>query len=465
MTSRSRSALVVGAPLVAVATLMLGLRVGAGEAIYAAKVFVAPPGKAAPGGETPLAVQILTYREERGVPETVPMSNLTVIARRDGKESRWTGSSNEDGIAEAALSFEGLGPTSPIAIDVLAAGEREPLATGVFATERPPEWGVAAGERGRVRPSKREGEIAIDVLVEGERLVVGFPTPVWVRTSPPAKLELAPEAGLDVREQQRCGEWTLLSAQAFAHVVGLGVEATADGKKGSWFGALPIAGGAFAALSPRHLPAAEAAAVDILAPNPRSVAYAEIDDEEGRVFAEVLRPSSKRHDEVPGARMTLPPLAPGLHWLVVSGEPRGAERLAGAAIAKPFFVGDAPGVPKGDCELGPWLAQRPAAGFPRRLAIDGIATRGAKNRARHRTGLFIGLVALFAAAALEVLLLTAASREARAVMLLAELEGDGEGEKKRAAITARPPGGNLTIALLVAVLGFALLAVLLFMKV
>ena len=57
----------------------------------------------------------------------------------------------------------------------------------------------------------------------------------------------------------------------------------------------------------------------------------------------------------------LPPLAPGLYWLVVSGEPRGAERMAGAAVSKAIVVGEggAPGVDVHNaCSLGPWLAQR-----------------------------------------------------------------------------------------------------------
>ena len=63
------------------------------------------------------------------------------------------------------------------------------------------------------------------------------------------------------------------------------------------------------------------------------------------------------------------------------------------------------------------------------------------------------------AAVLEVLLLTAASREARAVMLLAELD-EGLEENAAERVTARTPGGGLAIALLGAMLCFALLAAL-----
>jgi hypothetical protein len=90
-----------------------------------------------------------------------------------------------------------------------------------------------------------------------------------------------------------------------------------------------------------------------------------------------------------------------------------------------------------------------------------MATRGAGNRSRHRAGLFIGLVSLFAAAVLEILLLTAASREARAALLLAELDGD---EAQADRVTARSPGGGLVIGILVALLGFALLSALMIAK-
>ena len=73
----------------------------------------------------------------------------------------------------------------------------------------------------------------------------------------------------------------------------------------------------------------------------------------------------------------------------------------------------------------------------------------------------IGLVSLLAAGIIETLLLVAASREARVAMQLAELDED---DPAAAKVTARPPGGGVVMAVLVAVLGLALLAVLLVAK-
>jgi hypothetical protein len=468
------------APIVSVATLMLGLRVGAGNVVHAATIYAAPPGRApAPGAPVPLAWQVLTYLEDRGVRETVGMRDLTVIVRSKGKESRWTGSSNADGIAEASLAIADFTASDPISVEVRAAGESQPLAAGPVEWRVAPIWGrdpTDRGDRTAARPSKRTGELGIDVFVEGERLVVGFDTTLWARVSAPGvepsriALEVTPEPGLlvDHAAKLKCDGFAALTAVAQSHVVGMEIHAfETSGKKseGIWFGALPVAPGAFFVGHPRFVPDGHAETAVLVAPNPRNVVYAEVDDEHGRVFAAALPVAVEPGDPTPRARFAMPALASGLHWIVVSGEPRGAESLAGAAIAKPFLVGEggAPGVRTDQaCSLGPWLARHPAIGFPRWVALDGMSTRGASNRARHRAGLFIGLVSLLAAAVLEVLLLTAASREARAVMLLAELDAeDGAGAER---VTAKAPGGGLAIALLVAMLGFALLGALMIAK-
>lgn len=475
---RRRTTLIVTAPIVSVATLMLGLRVGAGNAVRAASVFAAPAGHPpSAGAPVPFAWQVLTYLEDRGVRETIGMPGLTVIARSKGHESRWTGASNEDGIAEAALALPGIAPDDPVDIEVLAAGDPRPLAEGRVEWKNV-AWGrdaAADGDRSAARPSKREGAIGIDVLVEGERLVVGFETPLWahlVATAAPVldprqtAIRVTPEAGLRVEPEEPnigCDGWAELRAVAEGHVVGVQLDAKArDGRTGVWFGAVPVAPGAFFIGAPRFVPAGKAETVVLIAPNPRNVAYAEVDDERGRVFAAALPVTTAPGDAVPRASFEMPPLAPGLHWLVVSGEPRGAERLAGAAIAKPFLVGDAPGVRAEEaCSIGPWLSRRsPGLGFQRWLALDGMATRGANNRMSRRLGLAIGLGSLLVAAILEVLLLTAASREAREA-LLAELDDTAEDRER---VTKKTPGGGLAIAILVALLGFALLAALMIAK-
>src|SRR5688572_710438 len=204
-----RTALIVSAPIVAVLTLMIGLRVGAGDAVRSATLFAAPPGRPhAPDAPTPLAWQLLTYLEDRGVPETISVRNLTVVARAKGTEARWSGESNVDGIAEVNLALPGIVVGDAIDIEVRVEGEPQPLAAGSLVW-REVAWGRShdrnAEERAAVAPSKRDGPIGIDVLIEGERLVVGFEAPIWIRATPTLQggpkpegltLEVSGEAGL-----------------------------------------------------------------------------------------------------------------------------------------------------------------------------------------------------------------------------------------------------------------------------
>lgn len=450
-----RRLLLIGAPIVAVLTLMLGLRIGAGEAVHSATIFAAPPTQGR------VALQLLTYYEERSVRETTAMHDLTLVATaNDGKAARWKGDSNHDGIAEANLVFDHDpvttdGDLHDIDVELRVAGEKQALAAGKLSFPTTP-WGRSESSRAGARPAKRVGPIPIDVLVEGERLVPGFETSIWIHAPGATAIDIDPEPGLEVQKAHLtpCDAqgWAEVVVIARAHVVGFSVKAG----ESEWFGPLPVAAGAFFVGMPRIVPEGKPIDVVLVAPNPRHVVYAEVDDTNGRAYAAALPVALDPGDSIPRAKMTIPPLAKGLHWLVVSGEPRGAERLAGAAVARPFRVG----APQDACAVGPWLAERPAEGFPRSPALDGMAVRGIENRRRHRLGLVIGLVSLAAAAILDVLLIIAAAREARAVTLLAELED----EDQQKALTAKPPGGSIAIAILVAVMGFALLAVLLFVK-
>ena len=500
---RLRSVLKIGAPLVAILTLMIGLRIGAGEAVRAAVVFGAPPGHPAPDGKTRLAWQILTFVDDRGVKETVPIAGLSVVARSKGHEARWSGASNGDGVAEIALEMEGLAYGDPIELEVRAADEKAPLAQGTAAWgERKEDRSTSAANGGYARPTVRNGIVGLDVVVEGERLIAGFPTSVWVHaTTPPGMangglpMEADPEPGLLVDRDKTttcAGGWAELAMTAQAHVTGsafmayrpkgagaeaeaeagasAGADAGADAGRGGgarhpvgrWFGALPVAPGAFFISVPRALEANKAATAVLIAPNPRDVVYAELDDTRGRVVAGALAVKTESGDPTPRARFELPPLAAGVYWLVVSGEPRGAEHMAGAAVSRTLVVGDLPGVDVHDaCNVGPWLAQRPATGFPRWIALDGLPARSAENRSRHLIGLLIGVLSLLAAGILETLLLVAASREARVSLQLAELDEDDPSATK---VTAKTPGGGLVVAVLIVVMGLALLAVLLIAK-
>lgn len=437
----NRRALMIAAPLVAVGTLMVGLRIGAGEAVETAQVWTAPPGKPTATG-TPYAWQLLTYLEDQGVRETIAMQDLEVVARGSGGEARWTGASNADGIAEPGFVLPGTGP---VAIEVKRHGVT--LAEGTLTVPAP--WSITTGEA-FARPTKLEGH-PMKVLVEGGRLVPGWPTSLWIEIDKAKGPKAEPEPGLSVEAPgAACDGWAELPVTARAHIAGLELKTTEP--DGTWFGALPVAPGALFVGMPRWLPEDTADRAVVVAPVARTTAYVEIDDEHGRVAAAALELKAEPGDPSPRATWVIPPLAAGLHWLVVAGSPLDATQMKGATIARPFLVG---GGRTEACRVGPYLAQHAPVGFPRELAIDGMATRGAKNRLRHRIGMAIGLVSLLAAATLETLLLLRAAREAKDALARAAAEEDEVPSK---------PGGNLTVGLLVALLGFAFLAALLVAK-
>ncbi len=140
----------VGAPLLSVATLMLGLRVGAGESVRSATIYGAPIGKPSPDGKTRIAWQMTTFLDERMVKETLALENLTVTARTKNEEVSWKGATNIDGIAEVNFTFASLAPMDPIDLEVRMEGDPAPLAKG-RATMNAPTWGGI--HEGAMRPT------------------------------------------------------------------------------------------------------------------------------------------------------------------------------------------------------------------------------------------------------------------------------------------------------------------------
>jgi hypothetical protein len=460
-------------PLVAVATLMAGLRIGAGTSVRTAVVYGAPPGLPTTRGTTRLAWQLLTLVDDRGVKETVPMRGITAVARSHDSESRWVGESNLDGIAEMEFEFPNLRFGDGVHVDVRADDGATVLAQGDV------EWGKPTVHHEmtlpNVRPTVREGPAKLDVMIEGSRLITGFPTSMWVHArheagAPPVPLRIEPEPGLQSTRNVviPCPNgWAEFSVTALSHAVGAAfvTEAVAQGSTTSrWFGTLPVAKGAFYIQIPRVLPANVASEVMLVAPNPRTVVYAELHDREGRVAAAALPVSVDPTDPVPRAHFRLPALASGIYWLIASGEPRGAETLGGATSSRTLLIGSqVPNEPTIDvqnaCTIGPWLAQRSAVPRPRWIALDGFPAQNSANRFRYRLGLAIGLVALFAAAILEAFLLWQASRDVERSMQHAL-----EGEDGKSSVTKQSASGSVIVTVLVAVLGLAFLAALLVAK-
>ncbi len=434
----ARKTAIIVTPLVAMAALATGLRIGASGSMRAAVVYSAPPAR----GSNVLAWQVQTILDDRGAREAIAISDLVVTARHGKNAAEWRGASNGDGIAETRLDLPGVRPGDEVWLDV-RSGEAS-LAKGRA------EWGPAWNDIARstwVRTSPKDGAIQLDVAPLGGKLAVGFPGSVWVRATDRATgkplsgvaLEVEPEPGLEVTTPHlvTCGAgWAEIVATPTFHVVGMSLHAKKDGADGLWYGGLPVAGGASHVAVPMRIAPAEGRSIDVIAAGTRGAIYAEVDDGSGRAFAQVLA--------APRGTLDLPPLGEGIHWIVTSNEPRGAESLGGSAVAQPVLVGKITG---DACETGALLAQSSATGFPRHLALDGLAGRREAIRTKDRLGVTIGLAALAVAAALETLLVLGSVRRMNADL--------------PAAFTRRSPVGSVAIGLLAALLGFALLAALL----
>ncbi len=460
--SRWERGAIVLTPLVAVATLALGLRVGASPAVRAAVVYGAPPA----AGHRGLAWQILTLIDDRGVKEAIPLGHVTVLARARGQEARWDGSTHADGFAEVWLDLPGVSSGDAVSLEVRAPDEASPLASG------PASWPADADRAAKAGPafaraSKRDGDLLIDVAVYGGRLVPGFSSSVWVRVTDKstkeavggAVLDVEPEPGLAVqasRVTSNVAGYAEILASPQIHVVALGLRASAGTgilkRSGAWYGALPVAPGAAFVAVPFAISPGEPHVFDVIVPTVLPRIYAEVDDEDGRAFAVSLA-VERSHAEV-----AVPPLQRGTYWLVTSGDPQGAESLEGAAVARPFLAADPSTVDR--ASLGPDLAMLAPPRFSRFVALNGLPGKREADGSRHRRGLAIALGALGLAAALEVWLILRAV--ARSKLLFARLSGvlDEQG----APIEPRFSAGSVAIGLLLALLGFALLAALLTWK-
>src|SRR5450631_3084632 len=98
-----RSIALFAIPLVAFTTLAIGLHIGARSAVRAAIVYGAPPAAAASG----LAWQVVTIDEDNASRAPAAVPSLSVVARANGVETRWSGPSNDDGVAEVWLDLPG----------------------------------------------------------------------------------------------------------------------------------------------------------------------------------------------------------------------------------------------------------------------------------------------------------------------------------------------------------------------
>ncbi|HEY3816749.1 MAG TPA: hypothetical protein VGL81_06240 [Polyangiaceae bacterium] len=468
MSARVERLLLLATPMAAMATVALGLRIGAGNAVRAAVVYGAP----ASGAGTGLAWQIVAFDEEHNYREPAPLSELDVVAREGDREVRWHGATSEDGAVEMRLPF--ASPAVHLEVragsTVLAAGDAAP----------PPPLPRDPPATAWARFARREGDVVLDVAVAGERVATGIPATLWVRARDAATH--AALAGVNVEAERDSAfvpaaprvttdarGWARVVATPVGHAVSVVLHATAaGGKTGVWAGGLYISpGAAELALDERVAPGKEPV-IDVVVPTMRTTAYLEIDDARGRAWAAAV-PVKGAPGELPRATVHAAPLAPGLYWAVAAGDPTGASELGPGTLARPFFVAESDevalafGTDRDTCTppadpretaraVSECLALAGPTPVPRWTALEGFTMQHARDAAKRSRGLALALGGILLAVILEAVLLLKAAASSRARLKAAEQEG-GAGAGR---LVGR--GWTVGIAVLVAMMGFALMA-------
>ncbi|HEY8086878.1 MAG TPA: hypothetical protein VIF09_03515 [Polyangiaceae bacterium] len=468
MSARAERLLMLVAPVAAMATVALGLRLGAGNAVRAAVVQGAPLS----GAGTGLAWQVVVFDEERGYREPVALPDVEVAAWQGSREVQVGGATNVDGAMEVLLPLSA--PADRVEVRVggalLAGGD---VVEPAVVTRKSPAtaW---------TRFSRREGAVVLDVAVLGQRVATGFPATLWIHATDTVTRGSLPGVVVEPERDESfvpgsssvttdARGWARIVATPVGHVVAVVLRArTPDGRTGVWAGGLFVSPGAAQLSVNERVTPDEEPVLDVVVPTLRDTAYLEIDDAKGRAWAAAV-PVKGAPGQMPRATVHAPRLAPGLYWAVEAGDPVGGSLLGPGTIARPFFVAASDiaalsyGLDADACAppLDPRDTARAvsvclgiagAAPVPRWTALEGFSMQHARDAQRRRRGLALALGGLLVAGVLEVLLLLRASVAARAKLRAQEAAVDAGPVR----FVGRP--WSVGVGLLVALLGFALLA-------
>ena len=464
MRKTLRTVIMVTAPLASLMTLALGLRIGAEAGVHAVSVTATPRSPSV----SRAYLRLTAYYDETGVKETVELTELVVNVRlRDADQTSIT-STNTDGIIDVPVELPAdLADDEDIQVRVNRKAEPYPLVEGrIKASVLAPEKSTEPLGYRALRPTKQIGDITVDLSLPDGRLPAEANTRAFVRMrvngAPPSnpKVELAPEGGMDGSVVRVCTKEGVaeLSLVATFPITGIGVVVTdgdgANKKRGEWFGAVPVAMGAPRVQLPASEPANVPFHVDIRASNARAGVYVVVDDAKGRAFTD-YKPLHVTTSGAESATVDVPALPEGLYFLTASGDPKAIDALDSSAVARPFLVRE---TPPDACSLLDSLT--PAAGPTKRTPVlDGLYVRRQGDRQKKRRGLFLGILSLTVAALLEVVLLFSAAKDARADLAarMSEVLDDDEArgidaDEKRSSGLSR-----MAVAVLIALLGFALI--------
>lgn len=380
--SALRSVAIFVTPLLVLGTMAVGLRLGAEPPGVAALVVVGPP----PKTHDRWVVQLRVLREERRIRENAPGIEVTIGATRrgGGNTATWRGKTNDEGVAEAVLTFAAPALAPDEAIDLVVRGEGAILAEGTVRVPSP----AAPSPLGPAKPARAEGPLAIDVLPPPGGLAPEFASGVWVvvhdvdgHAISGARVTAEPDPGLEVAAPAKptCAAGaTFVPLRAMGHSLGARFVAEApDGAKeaarGTWYGGLPVVpGGDEITLEPPAPREGEPLRVRVRSATMKPLVYAEVLDEEGRVFA-ASAPVARAATGFGEATIEVPGLARGRHFVSVSSRAEGF--ALGTAVARGFGVG---GVTFESCTELLDVGVRPPPAFDRAPRLDGFDLRRAE---------------------------------------------------------------------------------------
>jgi hypothetical protein len=460
-------ALMVVTPFLAIVTLGVGLRVGASTTVRAAVVQGAPSSR----GSNVRAWPLMLFDDDGHGRQPAARVPMVVKATAGGATVVWHGTTNEDGAAELALDL----PPGPVSLQADAEGAVVAYGDAAAApsTDRPPvtsAWAPFA---------KREGDVVLDVAMLGQRAASGFASSVWVRATdgptraplPGASITVDPDPGLTVASSTVTTDdrgWAHVTATPMGYSVPLVLHGKSkDGRVGTWAGGLFVSPGGSGLVAKDVYAPGESVTFDVIVPTVRTTAYVEIDDAAGRAWgATVAMPASS--DGAPRATVTGPKLPPGLYWIAAAGDASGASALGPGSVARPFFVakdavsalgyGTEPSVcvAPGDVRDAPRVASvclSLAAPTPltRWVAVDGFGWKRARDAAQRARGVLLAGGAIVLAILLETVLLLRMAAMARAELEAAERSEEAGGSH----LVGK--GWNVAAAILLAMMGFALL--------
>ena len=456
-----RAAIVI-TPVLALATVAIGLRVGASSRSFGAKVYAASPGL----GRSGLSLQLVTLAAEGGVPEVIQVPGMTVVGTTHGAEARWHGASNSEGVAEAWLGLDGLHAKDDVRLSI-TGDDGTPLGSGVIEVPASQPDATSSSE---LPATRRSGTLFVELYIYGGKLVPGASTHVFAhvrdtatrRPIDGAHLTIDPEPGLTVDApfaSTSAGGWSDARVTADFLLAGWTLSAEASViQTGTWYGSLPVSPGAATVNLPPDVTPEVALPLRFTVPPASPRLYVVVADAVGCDFSAAIEVAPGHRGGT--ASIDLPPLTPGIYWLMTSADARGAEASTPSSVARPFRVGAHKDTSEPPLQsLATLSPPKPA----RAMVLDGLVSPFQLASRSRRRGLRIALGAIAIATVLETLLILRAASRARTKMKAvtdAALEVGAPSTKGDGAGTAT----GIAILVLATLLGFALLAALLLIR-